>query len=96
MSGYTLRPRAERDLSDIWDYTASTWSVEQAEAYVGILKAAIEHLAADPTLGRDASSLRPGYFRLSVGSHVVFFTKRRHGIEVVRVLHARMDLGRHL
>jgi toxin ParE1/3/4 len=40
MSRYVLTRAAVRDLDQIWDYTAETWSVKQAESYAGDLKAA--------------------------------------------------------
>jgi plasmid stabilization system protein ParE len=32
--GYILSPRAQRDMVEIWDYTAENWGDDQAESYV--------------------------------------------------------------
>jgi len=38
----------------------------------------------------------PAYWKYAVGAHVLFFRRTTDGIEVVRVLHQRMDFERHL
>jgi toxin ParE1/3/4 len=48
MSRYVLSPRAQADLSDIWDYTAERWGVDQAEAYIRLIQHAIETVVDDP------------------------------------------------
>ena len=49
MSGFLLSPAARADLTEIWDYTANRWGVEQAERYVRDLTAACQGLApSDP------------------------------------------------
>jgi plasmid stabilization system protein ParE len=30
---FALTPRAQRDLAEIWDYTAERWGLDQAETY---------------------------------------------------------------
>jgi toxin ParE1/3/4 len=36
------------------------------------------------------------YLKLRVGSHLVFFRNRDGGVDIIRVLHQSMDVGRHL
>jgi toxin ParE1/3/4 len=94
---YVLSPRARRDLSDIWDYSAEQWSAGQADGYVRLIAGACEGLASGRITGRSADTVRAGYFRHSVGSHVLFYlARRRGGIEIMRILHRRMDIERHL
>ncbi|TWS22632.1 type II toxin-antitoxin system RelE/ParE family toxin [Tsukamurella sputi] len=40
--------------------------------------------------------IRDGYRRYTVGSHLIFYRARSEGVDVVRVLHQRMDPTRHL
>lgn len=97
MSRYVLTRAAVRDLDQIWDYTAETWSVEQAESYVGDLKAACEALACGDRTGLRVDDIRHGYRKLSVGAHFLFYRVRGDDvIEVIRILHQRMDLPSHL
>jgi toxin ParE1/3/4 len=96
MTRYVLRPRAQRDIEDIWDYSAVTWSVAQAEVYVRQIQRFLETLAADPRLGRTCDEVRAFYRKYPVGSHVMFYRIVESGFDVVRILHQRMDFERHL
>jgi toxin ParE1/3/4 len=96
MTRYVLSPRARNDMENIWDYSAERWSNEQAERYVRALQQAIETIAADPRRARACDHIRAGYRKYSVGSHVIFFRAAANGIDIVRILHQRMDFERHL
>ncbi len=91
-----LTPRAVADLNEIWDYTIERWSDDQAERYVRNIWRAIEAAAADPKRTRSCDDIRPGYRKQLAGSHVIFFKVIRGGIDVVRILHLRMDHEQHL
>lgn len=93
---YLLSPAAQADLEQIWDYTDAQWGVDQAEEYLRELQYAIERLAANPRIGRTCDEIRPGYRKLSVGAHTLFYRVTAEDIvDVVRVLHQRMDTERH-
>jgi toxin ParE1/3/4 len=96
MTAYVLSPRAQSDIEDIWDYTAGHWNARQAEIYIRQIHHAIETVAAEPKLGRSCDDIRKGYRKYPAGSHVLFFRMTADGIDVVRVLHNRMDFERHL
>jgi toxin ParE1/3/4 len=97
VSRYLLSPAVQADLDQIWDYTRDRWGVEQAEEYLGELQRAIERAAANPRIGRACDEIRPGYLKLAAGSHTLFYRVTAEGvIDVVRVLHQRMDVDRHL
>lgn len=96
MIRYRLKRAAEIDLEGIWRYSAVNWSPGQADQYVTRLWQGIELVAADPARGRPCPEIKVGYSRYSVGSHVIFYRTRPDGIEVVRVLHQRMDFHRHV
>ncbi len=96
MSPVDLSPKAKSDLSDIWDYTLAEWGIDQAEKYVRKLWAAMQTQARDPSTSTEISDVRKGYRKLRSGSHVIFFKLAGDGIDVVRILHQRMDFERHL
>ncbi|QIM15276.1 type II toxin-antitoxin system RelE/ParE family toxin [Leucobacter insecticola] len=96
MSGYRLTPAAQRDLSSIWDYTFEIWNVQQAETYFLDIKEAIERVARDPDRGRSCDDIREGYRRYAVGSHLIFYVLQGDRIDVMRILHQRMDPTRHV
>jgi toxin ParE1/3/4 len=96
-SRYLLSPAAQADLEQIWDYTHDRWGVDQAEEYLHELQHAIDRVAANPRIGRACDEIRPGYRKLAAGSHTLFYRVTADDvIDVVRVLHQRMDIDRHL
>jgi toxin ParE1/3/4 len=96
MSTYVLSNRAREDLREIWSYTADRWGISQADRYALGLHRAIETVANDPDRARSCDHIRAGYRKYSAGAHVLFFRIITEGIEVVRILHQRMDFERHL
>ncbi|CAM3590039.1 type II toxin-antitoxin system RelE/ParE family toxin [Smaragdicoccus niigatensis] len=97
MSNYVLSPAAQADLEGIWEYTAQQWSLDQAEQYVRLLQRVIERAAAAPGIGRRCDEIRSGYFKLAAGAHVFFYRIANDGVmDVVRILHQRMDVDRSL
>jgi toxin ParE1/3/4 len=93
--GYRLSPLAEADLEDIWLYTRKHWSLAQADRYHHDLIAGIESLAKGIKVGRKAD-IRAGYFKYSVGQHLIFYRQTDVGLDVIRILHQRMDGDRYL
>ena len=93
---YVLSPRAQADLDDIWDYTAERWGLDQAETYTRRLWKSIQALADTPSLGRECDEARAGYRQYPSGSHILFYRLMKDHIEVVRILHERMDYERHI
>lgn len=88
-----FRPKAVADLDAIWRYTAQAWGAAQADAYVRTIVEACHAVARGERTGSDASSLRPGYRKLRIGGHLAFYRPQGDGtVEVVRILHERMDL----
>ncbi len=81
---------------EIWLYTAEYWSHDQADAYVDEIDAALLRVRQHPHSGTDFGHVRAGYRRLSVGEHRIFYVVRDNLIDVMRVLHARMDPAVHL
>ncbi len=97
MSRFLLSPAAQRDLGQIWDYTRDRWDARRADAYLRDVQRAIELIAANPRIGTTCDGIRPGYRRLAVESHVLFYRVSLDDVvDVVRVLHQRMDVDRHI
>ena len=93
MAKFSLTKRAIADLVDIAHYTEKHWGPEQRNKYLTMLDSGFQQLAATPTKGRDCSDIRHGYRKMNVGSHVVFYRQKQSDeIEIVRVLHGRMDI----
>lgn len=97
MSTYIFNEKAVDDINNIWIYTAEKWSIEQADRYYNLILDEIEYIAENFEKARDFGPIRKGYRYSKVKSHLVFFKKTIHNeIEVVRILHERMDIDSRL
>lgn len=96
MRSINIRPAADADLTDIFNYTEVTWGWDQAERYTGEIIAMIARIAADPRLGKPASKRHASLPRHPCGSHMIIFAPRDRSIEFVRILHRRMDIDSRL
>ena len=93
MNDYLLSPAAQADMAKIWDYTVERRGPAQAERYVLDIRDACAALADGSAQGRAVDDIRPGYRKLAVGSHFLFFRATDAGmIQVIRILHRRMDV----
>jgi len=92
----TIRPEARRDLIEIHGYTADVWGEAQADRYLAEIDQVIRRIAEGTAVTRPAESVRPGYRKTVVRRHIIYFRATPERIEIVRVLHERMDPGRHV
>ena len=90
-----LSPLAEADLEGIWLYTFRQWSLEQADDYHRGIMATIEGLASGRDIGQ-RTDVRQGYWKCKFGAHIIYFRYSGDYMDVVRILHGRMDVEAHL
>ncbi|MBF0356352.1 MAG: type II toxin-antitoxin system RelE/ParE family toxin [Alphaproteobacteria bacterium] len=64
------------------------------KAYLNEIQERVIELSANPHLGVSRDDVRLGYRSSLVGRHVIFYRACDGGIEIVRVLHDRMDVER--
>ena len=97
MSEYIINEKALEDINNIWIYTAENWSVGQADRYYNLIYDEIEYIVGNFEMARDFGKIRKSYKYSKVKSHLIFFKKDKNNeIEVVRVLHERMDIENRL
>lgn len=97
MRPFLLTAAARQDMMDIGRFTADKWGKRQRDRYLKQLDDAFKLLARQPEIGRDAEEIRSGYRKFSQGSHVIFYREGSDSrIVVIRILHASMDVDRHL
>jgi toxin ParE1/3/4 len=94
MPTFRLTERAKQDLLSIGRYTQATWGREQRNRYLAKLDAAFHLLVKEPHQGWMCDDIRPGYCKYHVGRHI-FYRQVSDGLEIVRVLHDRMDVETH-
>lgn len=95
MKALVFSPASEADIDGIWDYSADNWGPDQADRYTDEIRDACRNLVSGRKRGREVD-VRPGYLKCLTGSHVIFFRDRGGHLEIVRILHGKMDVGRHL
>ena len=93
MSQYVISEKAVEDINNIWIYTAENWSVAQADRYYNLIYDEIEYIVNNFDMARDFGEIRKSYKCSKVKSHLIFFKiDKMNEIEVVRVLHEKMDI----
>lgn len=88
-------PAARADLIGIWDYTARHWDMDQADLYLEELHGICLALATGEMASRTVD-LRPGTRKARAGSHMVYVREGADILDVIRILHNRQDVDRHL
>src|SRR4051812_49416434 len=93
MAKYFLTYKAVEDLSEIWEYTSEMWSENQADKYYELITSLFQKIVENPNLGKNYNEIDTGILGLRVGKHIVFYRLAQSSdIEILRILHQRMDL----
>lgn len=77
-------------------YSYETWGERQTDLYLSSLDQAFVLLGEDPNRGVSCDELVAGYRKFRQGRHVIFYREISEGIEIIRILHERMDFESHL
>ncbi len=91
-----LARTAENDLEEIWLYTVSQWSLEQADKYTALIEKSMRLLLENPYLGKPRPDVKKGYRALHVEKHLIFYRVSDEYIDVLGIPHIRMDAKSHL
>jgi toxin ParE1/3/4 len=103
-----LSESAEHDYREILGWTQSQFGPQQAKIYADTIASALRDLGAGPSLieAKPREDIGPGIHTLHVarkgrkGRHFVLFriapSQVQQTIDVLRLLHDRMDLPRHV
>ncbi len=94
--GYKLSKRAQAQILDILDFSFTQFGELQAREYYQSFQKSFELLVHHPHLGRSIGHIRKGYFRFEHESHIIFYKIKQDEIMIMRVLHQKMDLKRHI
>jgi toxin ParE1/3/4 len=93
---YIISKKALTDLDDIWYYTVEKWSVDQANRYYDLIFEEIGYICKWPHSGKSIDDIRNGYRVSKVKSHLIFYKVVNDIIEIIRILHQRMDIENRL
>jgi toxin ParE1/3/4 len=93
MAEFLFTNKAVEDLSRIWNYTFDEWSEKQADTYYNLLLESCRNIAENPDAGKNYDGIKKGILGFKTSHHIIFYRSIKGGpIEVVRILHERMDL----
>lgn len=95
----TQRPRARLDILEQFVYFGEQAGVELAERYLAAIDATCRQLVIHPysgTLYDSGIERLTGLRRYPVigfDKYLIFYLRRKHGIEVIRILHGARNLA---
>lgn len=91
-----ISPAAREDLRAIHQYGIRYWGKPRSDDYLTSLKETLWSLLKHPEKGKTRPEF-PGEIRsLPASSHVIFYRIQRKQLEIIRVLHVRQEVIRHL
>ena len=89
---FFISKKAVSDLEEMWLYTVEKWSIEQADRYYTLIFDEINYICKNISAGKSMEHVRKGYRASKVKSHLIFYRVINNTIEVIRILHERMDI----
>ena len=92
MNKYTLSLEADKDLSDIYDYSIFKFGQAQAETYLTDLERTLNLLSQNTNIGETRTELSQGLKSFVFKSHTIFYEIEVDGIFVLRILHHSRDV----
>lgn len=93
---YVISKKAVSDLEEIWLYTVEKWSLALADRYYKLIFDEIDFICRNSNAGKSMEHVRKGYRASKVKSHLIFYRVFNNTIEVIRILHERMDIENRL
>ncbi len=96
MKRIVVSDAARADLQNIADYTEREWGTTHKTKYLTAIRKRFILLRQRPEIGAERGDIAAGYRSLIVGRHVIFYRAEGEGVIIVRILHQRMDVKRHL
>ena len=88
---FRISNEAQLDLELIWNYTSETWGNKQADLYIDLIMLRFVWLTENKGLWRPRPDIQAGVFSCVEKSHDIFFSETPEGVNILRVLHGRMD-----
>ena len=91
-----LKPEAGNDLRKIFEYTATSWAIDQAEKYQDVLFAGMILITRQEELGKEYQFAKLPYRKLHINRHLIFYRVEGRTCLIIRVLHDRMNIKRQM
>jgi toxin ParE1/3/4 len=91
-----LTQAVEQQLENIWFYTLSEWGEAQAGQYVSMIEQGIMQLSDNPYIGKARPEIKKDLRSLQIQKHLIFYRVGNETIDIIGILHSRMDSGKWL
>lgn len=93
----TLTPMAREDLKGIGRYTQSTWGIAQRNTYLNAIATTFANITDGILYERPRNDIKSGVLSCPCNKHIIFFRRDADGdVQVLRILHSRMEFTQHL
>lgn len=96
MKRIRLRPKALADIAEIRRYTRKAWGQAQARSYLTELNDRFRAIADGSALSVTINAEGRSFRRCRFQEHLIFFEETSNAVEIVRVLHPRMNIAAQL
>ena len=96
MGRYVFSKKAEKDLIEIYRYGFLNHGEQQADFYTEALKQKCQFLADNPFLYRERNEFTPPVRMYHHKKHLIIYAVETDHILIVRILHERMNVEKHL
>ena len=95
MENCKFTEEADKDISEIYEYTILNLGLNQAKKNIKDLYSKISMIVNENIQGRKVDIIKKGLRRVEVGSHIVFYQAENELVLIVRVLHNSIDISKH-
>lgn len=96
MSQYILSPAAQNRLKNIRQYSLDNFGKQQTRLYLTRIRKALRELAQSPSSGTKRDDIKQGYYSQFIGSHTIYYRIHDTHIDILDILHQKMEPKYHL
>ena len=91
MAKFILSTNAQESLYDIKSYSKEHFGEQQTKIYIENIYKRMRKVAKNPKIGKKRDDILDGYYSIIAGSHIIYYTIKDTHIDIVDVLHQRME-----
>jgi toxin ParE1/3/4 len=91
MAKYFLSPSAQKSLKSIKAYSLQNFGEKQTALYLRQLQNALKETAKNPYSGKHREDIKKNYYSCFIGSHTIYYRIFDTHIEIIDILHQRME-----
>jgi len=97
MAKYILSPQAQKSLKQVRSYTLKNHGKMQTRTYLKMLRDGMRDIAKKPeTSGVKRNEIKKGYYSMWVGRHTIYYRICVSHVDIIDILHQKMDPSRYL